>query len=46
MLDPALLAPGYFVDSDHPEGIACAREVVGDETSARGKAALPFRPGP
>ncbi len=43
MLDPALLAPGYFVDSDHPDVIALAREVVGDETSARAKAALLFR---
>lgn len=43
MLDPALLAPGYFVDSDHPDVIALAREIVGDETSARAQAALLFR---
>jgi transglutaminase-like putative cysteine protease len=30
MIDPAYLAPGIYVDSDHPEIIAYARRIAGD----------------
>ena len=41
--DPRLLAPGHFVDSDHPEVVAYARAVVGDASDPHERAALLFR---
>lgn len=42
-VDPAFLAPATYVDSDHPDVIALARELVGDATSDADKAARLFR---
>jgi hypothetical protein len=41
--DPSYLAPRRFVDSDHPDVIALARELVGDASSDADKAARLFR---
>jgi hypothetical protein len=41
--DPSYLAPARFVNSDHPDVIALARELVGDASSDAEKAARLFR---
>lgn len=41
--EPELLAPARFVDSDHPDVVAYARELVGDARAPRDKAARLFR---
>jgi transglutaminase-like putative cysteine protease len=41
--EPAFLAPARFVDSDHPDVVAYARELAGDARSPREKAARLFR---
>ena len=43
MSDPSFLAPGVYVDSDHPDIIAFAREAIGDATSDAEKTARLFR---
>ncbi len=43
LADPSYLAPGRFVDSDHPAVVAFARESVGGATTDREKAARLFR---
>lgn len=40
---PDFLAPARFVDSDHPDVVAYARELVGDATTTTDKAARLFR---
>ena len=41
--DPSFLAPGHFVDSDHPEIIAFARDVCAGAATDRERAARLFR---
>ena len=41
--DPSYLAPGVYVDSDHPDVIAYAQEIVGDATTDADKCARLFR---
>ncbi len=41
--DPAYLAPGTYVDSDHPDVIAYAKEIVGDAATDAEKCARLFR---
>lgn len=43
MIDPSYLAPGVYVDSDHPDVIALAKEIVGDATTDADKSAHLFR---
>lgn len=41
--DASFLAPGVYVDSDHPNVVAFAREAIGDATSDAEKASRLFR---
>jgi transglutaminase-like putative cysteine protease len=42
-IDPSYLAPGVYVDSDHPDVIALAKEIVGDASTDADKCARLFR---
>lgn len=43
MIDSSFLAPAHFVDSDHPDVIAFARNAIGDATADSVKASRLFR---